>query len=476
MKHTKKILPLILCGGHGTRLWPESREAWPKQFIKINSQYNLFQETVLRVKNKIFDMPILICNERHKSQILTSLQEINCKVERIILEPDSRNTGASVSIGLSYIKETHKDRIVLVLPSDHVIKKKRELYKSIKIAREEMLKEGSIVTFGIKPTYPSTEFGYIKVLSSGKRFNFSYKAVGFYEKPSVAKAKAYLKSKKYFWNSGMFLSQNSILWEEFRKYEKTLLSYAMNSIKKYFFEKKFLIPEKKYFYKCKKISIDDAIMERSKKLLVIPTNIGWTDVGSWRNIWSIGNKDQNKNVLEGDAHIIDSKNCYVRSSSKLTIAAGVKDLAIITTEDAVLVLDKDTFSKSRSISNLLKVKKRQEHNSTVLVYKPWGTYKTILKGKNYQVKEIVINPKSSISLQKHKYRSEHWIIVEGEGLIIRNNQKITLSVNQEIFIPKGTKHRITNKKKSSLKFIEVQIGKYLGEDDIIRYVDQYGRV
>jgi mannose-1-phosphate guanylyltransferase/mannose-6-phosphate isomerase len=274
----------------------------------------------------------------------------------------------------------------------------------------------------------------------------------------------------------MFLSQNSILWEEFRKYEKTLLSYAMNSIKKYFFEKKFLIPEKKYFYKCKKISIDDAIMERSKKLLVIPTNIGWTDVGSWRNIWSIGNKDQNKNVLEGDAHIIDSKNCYVRSSSKLTIAAGVKNLAIITTEDAVLVLDKDTFSKSRSISNLLKAKRRQEHNSTVLVYKPWGTYKTILKGKNYQVKEIVINPESSISLQKHKYRSEHWIIVEGEGLITHNNQKITLSVNQEIFIPKGTKHRITNKKKSSLKFIEVQIGKYLGEDDIIRYVDQYGRV
>ena len=476
MKRTKQILPIILCGGHGTRLWPASREAWPKQFIKINSQYNLFQETILRVKNKIFDMPILVCNERHKSQILTSLREVNCKVERIILEPDSRNTGASVSIALSYIKEIYKDRIILVLPSDHVVKKKREFYKSIKIAREEMLKKGSIVTFGIKPTYPSTEFGYIKVLSSGKRFNFSYKAVGFYEKPSVAKAKAYLKSKKYFWNSGMFLSQNSILWEEFRKYEKTLLSYAMNSIKKYFFEKKFLIPEKKYFYKCKKISIDDAIMERSKKLLVIPTNIGWTDVGSWRNIWSIGNKDQNKNVLEGDAHIIDSKNCYVRSSSKLTIAAGVKNLAIITTEDAVLVLDKDTFSKSRSISNLLKAKRRQEHNSTVLVYKPWGTYKTILKGKNYQVKEIVINPESSISLQKHKYRSEHWIIVEGEGLITHNNQKITLSVNQEIFIPKGTKHRITNKKKSSLKFIEVQIGKYLGEDDIIRYVDQYGRV
>ena len=476
MKRTKQILPIILCGGHGTRLWPASREAWPKQFIKINSQYNLFQETILRVKNKIFDMPILVCNERHKSQILTSLREVNCKVERIILEPDSRNTGASVSIALSYIKEIYKDRIILVLPSDHVVKKKREFYKSIKIAREEMLKKGSIVTFGIKPTYPSTEFGYIKVLSSGKRFNFSYKAVGFYEKPSVAKAKAYLKSKKYFWNSGMFLSQNSILWEEFRKYEKTLLSYAMNSIKKYFFEKKFLIPEKKYFYKCKKISIDDAIMERSKKLLVIPTNIGWTDVGSWRNIWSIGNKDQNKNVLEGDAHIIDSKNCYVRSSSKLTIAAGVKNLAIITTEDAVLVIDKDTFSKSRSISNLLKAKRRQEHNSTVLVYKPWGTYKTILKGKNYQVKEIVINPESSISLQKHKYRSEHWIIVEGEGLITHNNQKITLSVNQEIFIPKGTKHRITNKKKSSLKFIEVQIGKYLGEDDIIRYVDQYGRV
>ena len=478
MFKNNQIQPVILAGGSGTRLWPLSRESFPKQFIELsnNSKYSFLQKTILRIKGlKNTQPPIIICNEEQRFIVAEQMREINSELKAIILEPFGRNTAPAIAIASLKATEKNENPNLLVLSSDHEIKNTNQFIKAIELGLIDS-EENKLVTFGCKPTRAETGYGYIESIEEVNYSKLkSFKIKRFIEKPDIEEAKVLIKDNRNLWNSGIFLFKAKTIIDELKKYNNSLFQLCEQTFQNSKLDYDFQRLESKTFKKCENVSIDVAVMERTKKAKVIPLNANWNDVGNWHSLWEIQEKDNNGNVLVGDVKTKNVKNCYLSSQKKLLVSLGVENLVVVQTDDATLVAKSKDSQKVKDIVHELRCEGRIEGKTHTKIFRPWGSYKLIEKGDNWQVKKIKVNPKSSLSLQKHNYRSEHWVILQGKAKIEINNSEFLLNVNESTYIPIGTKHRLSNPHEIPLVLIEVQCGSYLGEDDIYRYDDNYGR-
>ena len=478
MDTNSKLLPIILCGGTGTRLWPLSRKSFPKQYLSINNKENssFLQTTIKRIKElKNCDKPLIICNEEHRFITAEQLRQIEITPSSILLEPSSQNTAPAIAAAALKSISDGEDPILLILPADHQITNKTNFIESINKSKDSAL-EGKIVTFGIKPNKAATGFGYIKSKESFKENILRpYPIERFIEKPNKDLAEKFFINNRYSWNSGIFMAKASIIIQELETYSPEIIFHCKQSIQKKINDLDFERLEKSSFQRCPNISIDKAIMEKTSLGVVFPLDIGWSDIGSWDTFCESSSKDENGNVLLGDAIEISSNNCLISSNSRLTVGLCVDDLIIIETNDAVLVTKKNNSERVKLLVDHLKKIKRVESEENRKVYRPWGNYLSVDNASLWKIKKIEVNPGASLSLQLHKKRAEHWIVVEGSAKIEIDNKQLDLIANQSCFVPVGAKHRLSNPGKIPLIIIEVQSGKYLGEDDIIRFKDIYGR-
>ena len=466
------ICPVVLAGGSGSRLWPLSRSMHPKQFLNLWGDETMLQSTLNRLDDLAFLSYVTVANEQHRFFVAEQLLGIN-KPGSIILEPSSKNTAPAIALAALTAID---DPIMLVLASDHYIKNKEEFTKAIKSAIP-FAESGKLVTFGIIPTEAQTGYGYIKRGPEFKHKNgLGYNLDSFIEKPTRKKAKEYLASDDYYWNSGMFMFKASRYIEELEKFRPDILSPCKEAVKKAVLDLDFLRIDNDAFSSCPSESVDYAIMEKTKDGIIIPMDAGWSDVGNWSSLSEIEEKDSFGNTYHGDVIIFDSKNTYVKSDENLVSVVGVEDLVIISTKDVVMVMHKDNAEDVKLIVDKLKKDSRSEWESHREVYRPWGKYDSIDRGSSYQVKRITVNPGAKLSVQKHEHRSEHWVVVAGEAIVTKGKKTFTLSKNESTYIPIGVVHSLENNTSDSLEIIEVQSGSYLGEDDIIRFEDRYGRV
>jgi len=463
------VYPVILSGGSGTRLWPLSRKHYPKQFLKLTSNYTMVQETALRLEG--FNDPIAVCNESHRFTLADQLQEVGKEASAIVLEPVARNTAPAIALAALKALELNEDATLVVLAADHVIEDTAAFQKVVDSAIIAA-QNGSIITFGIIPNKPETGFGYIQAsdksgLSEIKRF---------VEKPDLQTAQTYLESGDYFWNSGMFVFKASVFLQELELLNPNIYSAVKQAYTNAIEDLDFVRVNKNDFEQSPDDSIDYAIMEKTTKGKVLPINVGWSDVGSFSALWDVLEKDEHGNVSLGDIKNIDSQNCLVQSENQFVSTIGVKDLVIIGTKDSILVADKGRVQDVKSIVKYLAETDRCEHLLHREVHRPWGKYDSIDNGHRYQVKRITVKPGASLSKQMHHHRAEHWIVVSGTAIVEVDEKETLLSENQSIYIPLGSTHRLTNPGKVNLELIEVQSGSYLGEDDIVRFEDVFGRV
>ena len=473
------IIPVILCGGTGSRLWPLSRKSYPKQFLSISSDSgkSLLQNTYQRIKPlKGLKEPILICNEEHRFIVAEQMREINIKPLSILLEPFGRNTAPAVTLAALKSLEFEEDVNLLVLSSDHIIGNEEQFLKVVNSGLEYSNK-GKLVTFGVIPEEPDTGYGYIKSAEPLEESGIKGSRIdGFVEKPNLTTANELIKDKRYTWNSGMFLFKANIILEEVKNFSPEILNACKKSLEEKLFDLDFQRLNQDSFIKCPNISLDVAVMEKTEKGFVLPLKANWTDIGSWNAVWKISKKDKNNNFIEGSVIAKNSQNCYLRGEKRLIAALGVKDLIVIETSDAILVADKSQSQEVKNIVNCLKergIREGQEHKR---IYRPWGFYESLIEEERWQVKIINVKPGEKLSLQMHHHRSEHWIVVSGTANVEIDEKEITLHENQSSYIPIGSKHRLSNPGKIPLKLIEVQSGAYLGEDDIHRFDDDYGRI
>ncbi len=474
------IVPVILSGGSGSRLWPLSRQLYPKQLLALTGESTLIQQTANRLRGMDDAAPpIVICNEEHRFLVAEQMQETGIKPGAIILEPMGRNTAPAVAVAAFHAMEKGEDPLLLVLPADHIIKRLDVFQDAVQAGADHAVK-GGLVTFGIVPEGPETGYGYIKKGAIVEEFTDRmvkaiYLVDRFVEKPDRPTAEKYVESGEYFWNSGMFLFRASTYLEELKKFEPDMYKYSKEACSRALKDLDFTRLDKEAFEKCPSDSIDYAVMERTEKALVVPVDAGWSDIGSWSALWETGLKDSDGNVLHGDVITHDTKGSYLYSDGRLIAAVGLRDHIVIETADAVLVAPKNRVQEIKTIVNYLKGRNRQEAYLHRRVYRPWGSYETIATGDRFQVKLITVNPGATLSLQMHHHRAEHWIVVKGTALVTRGEEELMLSENQSTFIPLGTKHRLENPGVIPLELIEVQSGSYLGEDDIVRFDDIYGR-
>ena len=465
------IIPVILSGGSGTRLWPLSRTLYPKQFMHLLHETTLFQDSILRLPKNTTEA-LIVCNEEHRFLAAEQLRQIGKKPCGIILEPTGKNTAPAVALAALKFANNSKDPILLVLSSDHLIQNNKAFHKSIKIATS-LAEQGKLVTFGVVPTKTETGYGYIEanIVDNAKYYDIK----SFKEKPKKNKAQHYLEAGNYFWNSGIFMFKASIYLNELDKFKPEIVAACRKSLQTEYKDLDFIRLNNKEFNQCPTESIDYAVMEHTKDGIVIPLDCNWNDIGSWSTLWNVKPKDKNNNVTEGDVMLEDVNNTYIHGSKRLISAIGVSNLAIIDTKDALLVTDKKYSQKINNIVEKLRKNNRVESMHHQQVYRPWGFYDLIDSGKNFQVKRISVNPAAKLSLQKHQYRSEHWVVVKGVALITRGDDVFKLVENQSTYIPTGKIHRLENREDSPLEIIEIQTGDYLGEDDIIRLDDEYQR-
>lgn len=471
-----KIVPVIMCGGVGSRLWPVSRENHPKQFLKIDGEHSLLQKTILRTMgDPCFSKPIILCNDAHKFKIASEMQDINCEPYAIITEPEQKNTANAIALAACYIaKNIDCNHRMLVMPADHVIKEESVFVEKIKEAAEKI--KNQVVVFGIKPIFNSTDYGYIKkgeISDSGM-----YKVEKFVEKPNADTAKIYLESHSFYWNAGIFLFKAETYLKEMELYLSENYLYSLSSMEKSTKSFDFIQPEKEIFAKCTDISIDYGILERSSNVDVYILDITWHDLGTWRSVYEYFNKDENNNVVIGD-HITSSKtkDCLVYANcDKNVVLHNVQNLSVIATEDAVLVVDKNSTADVKKIYQNFQVQNNDIIKTSKQNYRPWGFYKNLLVSENYRVKIISLKPYAKISLQYHYKRAEHWVITKGVAHVTKGRSQFILNQDESVYIPKKEIHMIENKSDSVLTFIEVQVGSYVGEDDIVRLEDAYGRV
>ena len=472
-----KITPVILSGGSGTRLWPISRSLNPKQFLDFFGEHSLFQKAALRVKNsEDFHEPIIVCNSEHRFTAAEELQKINITPKSIILEPVGRNTAPAIAIAALDVIVSHakKDDLILVMPSDHIIQDEEKFLAQVKKAAKAANDE-YLVTFGILPHKAETGYGYIKKDEELSKFKEIFTVEKFVEKPNKKTAEEFLKSGEYLWNSGIFMFKASTYLETLQKLQNDMFLRCCNSYNKAVRDLDFIRLFAEDFEKCPNISVDYAIMEKAEKVAVTPIDVGWSDVGSWQAIAEITKQDENKNSLIGDVLAVKTKNCYINSRSGLVATIGVENLIIISLKDAVLVANKNNSQDVKELFEILKKQKRDECHSHTKVLRPWGSFETIDISDRFKVKRITVKPKSSLSLQMHNHRAEHWVVVKGTAHVTCGSKEFVMTEDESTYIPVGKKHRLENKGQIPLELIEVQTGGYLGEDDIIRFSDIYGR-
>jgi mannose-1-phosphate guanylyltransferase/mannose-6-phosphate isomerase len=468
------VYPVILSGGSGTRLWPLSRTALPKQLLALHGERTMIQETALRAQLPGAVAPLLLCSEAHRFLVAEQMQEIGVKPRAIVLEPEGRNTAPAAAVAALVTAEGNPQGVIVLLPSDHVIRDTQAFAEAVGIAAQAA-REGHVVTFGMAPTAPETGYGYVHRGVSLAKVDGAFRVQRFVEKPDAATAARYLADGSYFWNSGMFVFRADVLIEELRQHAPDVLAAARDALAKAKRDADFIRLDAKVFAAAPNISIDYALMEQTDRAAIVPCSLGWSDIGAWSALWEIRDQDEQNNVLLGDVIAHDSTGSYVHSHKRLTALVGVHDLVVIDTDDAVLVADKTRAQEVKAVVDRLKSDKRNEHSEHKKVFRPWGSYETIDLGPRHQVKHIMVRPGGRLSLQMHHQRAEHWVVVSGTAQVTVGEKVSILRENESTFIPLGEKHRLENTSDVPLHLVEVQCGGYLGEDDIVRFEDVYGR-
>lgn len=467
------LIPVLLSGGVGSRLWPVSREQYPKQFLPlIGGESTMLQQTRARLEGlPLRDETIVVCNEAHRFLVAEQMRALSTKAT-IILEPEGKNTAPAVALAALQALKQDKDAVLLVLPADHVILSQEVFHDAVRQGLEDARK-GALVTFGIVPDKPETGYGYIQ---RGAAISVAgYRIEHFVEKPDAKKAAEYCESGEYYFNSGMFLLQAASYLEELQLYAPKMMTACQKAFDRAENDLDFIRIDPQSFSSCPNDSIDYAVMENTKNGVVLPLDCGWSDVGSWSTLWEVESKDEQGNVLQGDTLIHDVTNSYIRSDKRMVAAVGVDDLVIVETADAVLVADKKKVQNVKEIVKVLQSQGRGEVLTHTTVYRPWGSYESLIEDGRFQVKRIIVNPGQTLSLQMHHHRAEHWIVVKGTAKIVNNDKELLLGEDQSTYIPLGHCHRLANPGVIPLEIIEVQTGSYLGEDDIVRFEDVYGR-
>ena len=479
------LCPVILAGGGGTRLWPLSREYYPKQFLPLFSKYSLLQETLLRLQGLDRDIPLLkpliVCNEEHRFLVTEQAAGADVTLQAILLEPEGRNTAPALTVSALSLLAQGTDPVLVMMPADHRITATEKFQEAIKQGYRLALKD-MLITFGISPHSAETGYGYIQC---GARWSdgagpASYRIKSFTEKPDRSVAEKYLAAGNYFWNSGIFMMKASVWCDVLQRLHPDIYAACHAAYTQGARDNQFYRLHQERFMACRSDSIDYAVMERlaeekNTNITVIAMDAGWSDVGAWSAVWSLGQQDQDRNVTTGDVILHESSENLVRSENRLVAAVGCHNLVIIETADAVLVADMDKAQDIKKITEKLKADGRQERLTHRRVYRPWGSYETMDAGENFQVKRLTIYPGRKLSLQSHRQRAEHWVVVKGTARVTRGDEVILLNVNESTYIPIGTRHRLENPTDDLLEIIEVQSGSYLGEDDIVRYADDFGR-
>ena len=464
------IKAVVMAGGSGTRLWTLSRSSHPKQFLTLLGENTMLQETFKRLNDLDIKSSVTICNEEHRFFVAEQLREID-RLGSVILEPEGRNTAPAIALA-ALSSQANDDPLLLVLAADHVIQDEEAFIKAVMDAKP-LAESGKLVTFGIVAREPNTGYGYIKKgASQGTGFNVD----SFVEKPSIKVAKEYIESGEYFWNSGMFLFKASRYLEELKKYSPEIYKACELSMKDVIQDNDFLRINRDAFIKCPSDSIDYAVMEQTSDAVVIPMDAGWSDIGCWKSLWDICEKDTSGNVLSGDILAHESTNCYIRSEDKLIATVGVDNLVILSTKDALVVADKDKVQDIKTITEKLKQATRPEWNLHREVVRPWGKYDSVDSNLGYQVKRLTVNPGAKLSVQMHYHRSEHWVVVAGCARVHYGKVFRDIEVNESTYHGKEVVHSLENPGEDPLELIEVQVGSYLGEDDIVRFDDVYGRL
>ena len=467
------MIPVILSGGSGTRLWPLSRPLYPKQFLALHGENTLFQDTLLRVAEAGLSEAIVVSNEDHRFIVEENAAQIDQRLKAIILEPAARNTAPAIAVAALKALEEDKEAILMVLPADHIIEDVHTFAKAAKTA-ETLAKKGLLVTFGIKPTEPHTGYGYIETGDDIDK-GVSFKLSSFKEKPDLKTAEGFIKDGNYLWNSGMFCFKAATYLEELKVHEPEIAKFALESLADSHEDLGFIRLGQESFSRCPDISIDYAVMEHTHNGAVVSLDAHWSDIGSWDAVWKASKKDEDGNVSHGQTMIRETKNTYIHSEDRLVSVLGCEDLVIIDTQDALLVAKKDKVQDIKEIVAELKKANdsRAKHHRTV--YRPWGHYDSICHGERDQVKRITVKPGAKLSIQKHFHRSEHWVVVKGTARVTKGEETIVLTENESVYLPLGIVHALENPGKIPLQIIEVQTGSYLGEDDIVRLEDRYGR-
>lgn len=461
------LVPVVMSGGSGTRMWPKSRQEYPKQFLPLFNETSMLQDTLLRLDGLDVSPALVVCNESHRFLVAEQLQQCEIEVGKIVLEPIGRNTAPAIAIAALV---ANPDDVLLVLAADHVITDVAEFHKVVSRGIEAC-EGGKLFTFGIVASGPETGYGYIQSTdASGVA-----PVARFVEKPDLETAKEYVATGEYFWNSGMFMFRAGDFLTELKQYQPEVRKQCEAALKAAKIDLDFLRLDEAEFSKCPNISVDYAIMEHTQNAVVAPADIGWSDVGSWSSLWEVSEKDQQGNRFLGDVIHVKSKNNLVHSDGRLVALVGVDDLVVVDTDDAVLIANRDQVQDVKQIVTELKASDRCEHLNHRKVRRPWGAYDSIDQDAGFQVKRITVNPGASLSLQMHHHRAEHWIVVEGTAEVTCGDKVYLVEKNESTYIPLGEKHRLTNPGKIPLKLIEVQSGDYLGEDDIVRFEDVYGR-
>ena len=464
------VQPVLLSGGSGTRLWPLSREGHPKQFLALAGDDTMLQATWQRVAPVATAAPIVVANEEHRFLVAEQLRQIGAPVPSIILEPLGRNTAPAIAAAAMQAMAGGDDPLLLVLPSDHVIRD-ADAFRLAIAGALDAARGGALVTFGIVPTSPETGFGYIQAVAGDARIR---RVARFVEKPDAATAASYLAEGGYYWNSGMFLFRASRYLEQLSQFRPDILAATRMAFDKARVDGDFIRLDRDAFAACPADSIDYAVMERTGDAMVVPVDIGWSDLGSWSALWDVALRDAEGNATLGDVIAIDSRNSYVHAR-RLVALVGVDDLVVVETDDAVLVARKDRVQQVKDVVSQLKVDGRSQAALHREVHRPWGSYDSVDVGSRFQVKRIKVKPGARLSLQSHTQRAEHWIVVSGTARVTRDDEVFDLQADQSTYIPLGAKHRLENPGTQVLELIEVQSGDYLGEDDIVRYDDVYGR-
>jgi mannose-1-phosphate guanylyltransferase len=468
-----QMKPVVLAGGTGSRLWPKSRAALPKQFLSLTSNNTMLQDTILRLPHDKMDPPLFICNEDHRFLAAEQLRVADIDYDSIILEPVGRNTAPAIALAALRAVQQGEDPVLLILAADHLIEDHKAFHIAVDKATELAL-QGKLVTFGIVPTEAHTGYGYIK---SGESINeLGYTVAEFVEKPNLQTAQQYLESGDYFWNSGMFMFKASVYLKELSLHAPNIFAACTDAMEKTDKDMSFIRVDAEAFSKCPDDSIDYAVMENTSDACMVPLDAGWNDVGSWTSLWETAqNKDKNGNVVIGDAILNGVNNSYINSEQRLISVIGLDDVVVVETKDAVLVANKHKVQDIKNVVNQLKTEKRPEFEFHREVFRPWGSYDSIDNGKRYQVKRISVKPGEKLSVQMHHHRAEHWIVVSGTANVTIGEKTSLVTENESIYIPIGEIHALENPGKILLELIEVQSGSYLGEDDIVRYSDRYGR-